>query len=422
MTQKNNYQIEQVFGALPRGVLENFLLAVLAVLLTAAWGGPRLGVSTQTGVIVFFVLLLLYLAVSIWCIKALPIHKMKTEVIKDGPYKFVRHPMYGAIIFLLNPALAFVLKSWLVLLFLPLTWLIWKVLIKEEEAELLNEFPDQYSLYQKETGMFFPNLLKVNKFLFFAFWGLVFALAGFTALNYKLLSEGLIVWDNKPVFEKIEEEKVSKIEPITKEETSGFTKIEAPSKFQLAETRFYATLLPLKTAIPGYDPIVNGTGFLPVHQNSPERNSAVRTRVATQKTDSIAISALSVEAPLVTPANSSEKEINAKLNNGVVIYPGSALPPDFGNLFLTGHSSSYFWNKSPYTKIFAGLNKLSTGDKITVTLNGFSYEYTVFDKKIVNPDEAKIYQYSDRHILTLMTCWPIGSAKQRVLVYAEIQP
>ena len=66
--------------------------------------------------------------------------------------------------------------------------------------------------------------------------------------------------------------------------------------------------------------------------------------------------------------------------------------------------------------------KLKIADKNLIVPVVFSYEYTVFDKKIVNPDEAKIYQYSDRHILTLMTCWPAGTSLKRLIIQAQIRP
>ena len=42
--------------------------------------------------------------------------------------------------------------------------------------------------------------------------------------------------------------------------------------------------------------------------------------------------------------NELEKQIQEGLRNGVVHYPGTAKPDQFGNFFITGHSSYYPWD------------------------------------------------------------------------------
>lgn len=47
-----------------------------------------------------------------------------------------------------------------------------------------------------------------------------------------------------------------------------------------------------------------------------------------------------------------------ELKNGIVRYPGTALPGQVGNSFIFGHSSNYPWIKSEYNDVFALLDNL----------------------------------------------------------------
>lgn len=393
---------ENFLGTLPKGVLINLLLGVLAIVLTAAWGGPRINISTGGALAGFFLLLGLYFLISLFCVKALPPRKMNKELIKSGPYKFVRHPMYGAVIFLLNPALALILKSWLLILFIVPIYFFWRFLAKEEEFHLISLFKEDYVSYQKETGVFFLPLFKINKIAFAVFWLAVLAIASLISLNLNSFINEFVVFDAQ----KTSLQQKTETKPSGQKSSEVF-KAFAPSDFALAENRFYATVFNVS----------NRTNS----SLNPSESPALAKRTSTLAGDSLNIGKLNLDAPLIFPANNIQAEINQALDRGVIVYPGSSLPPDFGNLFLTGHSSVYFWNKTPYGKIFIRLNELEKGDEISINLNGFSYIYTVSAKQIVSPDEVRIINQPDRHTLTLMTCWPLGTDKQRLLIFAELK-
>jgi protein-S-isoprenylcysteine O-methyltransferase Ste14 len=80
------------------------------------------------------------------------------ELIRKGPYKYVRHPMYSAFI-LLHISVILITYNW----FIASTWsfglfvvLIFR--IKKEEELLLEKFGERYSAYMKETGRFLPRI------------------------------------------------------------------------------------------------------------------------------------------------------------------------------------------------------------------------------------------------------------------------
>ncbi len=115
-----------------------------------------------------------------------------------------------------------------------------------------------------------------------------------------------------------------------------------------------------------------------------------------------------------------EQTFQEDLREGVVHYPGTANPGESGNVFITGHSSYYIWDPGRYKDVFARLNKLEVGDDIIVYYEQEKYHYVVRDKKEVKNDDVSVLQQEgDEHLLTLMTCSPVGTNFRRLVVTAE---
>ncbi|MDD5376973.1 MAG: class E sortase [Candidatus Gracilibacteria bacterium] len=111
-----------------------------------------------------------------------------------------------------------------------------------------------------------------------------------------------------------------------------------------------------------------------------------------------------------------------ELEKGVVRYPGTAKPGEAGNAFIFGHSSNYPWVKGEYNSVFALLDELSFGDEIIVYYNQKKFTYIIREKKIVKPGNVKILERDEtKKELSLMTCWPIGTTLNRLIVFAELQ-
>ena len=104
-------------------------------------------------------------------------------------------------------------------------------------------------------------------------------------------------------------------------------------------------------------------------------------------------------------------------------YPGTAEPGDKGNVFIFGHSSNYPWVKSDYNSIFALLDELQNGDEIIIYYFQKKYVYKVTDRAIVKPGDVKTLESRnpDKKELSLMTCWPIGTTLERIILFAELQ-
>lgn len=131
----------------------------------------------------------------------------------------------------------------------------------------------------------------------------------------------------------------------------------------------------------------------------------------------LVIPKISVDAPIVW--NVDPSNINPALQNGVAQYKGTALPGNFGNVFIFGHSSYYAWAPGNYKTVFALLGNLNIGDKIYIEYNNTKYNYIVSSMKTVWPTNAQVLNQTTDKELTLMTCVPVGTNLQRLIVVAN---
>lgn len=161
-----------------------------------------------------------------------------------------------------------------------------------------------------------------------------------------------------------------------------------------------ATPTPAPTAIPDKVP------SLAIPQGATEQNKLV-------------IEKLKINAPIAWDV--SEDNIIGKLKEGVVHYQGTSKPGEGGNVFIVGHSSNYIWVKSDYNSVFAILDKLVKGDRIEMRYGDKSYYYDVLETKIVKPNQVEVLSNTSKEILTLMTCWPVGTTLERMVIISELK-
>ncbi len=128
---------------------------------------------------------------------------------------------------------------------------------------------------------------------------------------------------------------------------------------------------------------------------------------------------IGVAAPMTWPASTSEAVINENLLKGVVHYPGTAEPGQKGNVFLTGHSSYYWWVPSEYRTVFTLVPKLVPGDEIIIYHKGIRYSYRVTDFQDVKPNNTDSLKPTAEPTITLSTCVPIGTSYNRRIVRAK---
>ena len=75
--------------------------------------------------------------------------------------------------------------------------------------------------------------------------------------------------------------------------------------------------------------------------------------------------------------------------------------------------------KGDYAKIFANLNDLEQDDEIIVYYQSDEHKYKVQSKEIVEATDMSVLDKTQKEILTLMTCWPVGTKDKRLVIRAE---
>ncbi|MDP6574921.1 MAG: sortase [Candidatus Peribacteraceae bacterium] len=95
-------------------------------------------------------------------------------------------------------------------------------------------------------------------------------------------------------------------------------------------------------------------------------------------------------------------------------YPGAG-----GKIMIYGHSSSYHWDVSKFTKIFRTVNTLEVGSRIFVTYDGKLHTYEVTRHQTIQASDTTPFQdQGGGEELILYTCWPRDSIAQRYLIHA----
>jgi len=112
-----------------------------------------------------------------------------------------------------------------------------------------------------------------------------------------------------------------------------------------------------------------------------------------------------------------------ELENGVVRYPGSAKPGENGNAFIFGHSSNNVWEKGEYNDVFALLDHVIYDDEVIVYYGQEKHTYKIKTKNVIRPWDVSVLESDkndDKSQITLMTCWPIGTTLNRLILTGEL--
>ena len=93
-------------------------------------------------------------------------------------------------------------------------------------------------------------------------------------------------------------------------------------------------------------------------------------------------------------------------------YPKTPDPGEDGNSAIAGH-------RTMYGHVFRNLDSLKKGDEIRTSTRTRIATYRVVEIKVVDPSQTEVVAPTDDNRLTLTTCHPVGSARQRLVVVAE---
>ena len=106
----------------------------------------------------------------------------------------------------------------------------------------------------------------------------------------------------------------------------------------------------------------------------------------------------------------------AALRAGAGHYVGSPLPGEAGNVGIAGH-------RTTFGRPFNRLNELGPGDVVTLETPFATYTYKAVpafsghdNPWVVTPSDFSVVSQGTGHLLTLTTCHPKGSARQRLVM------
>ena len=132
---------------------------------------------------------------------------------------------------------------------------------------------------------------------------------------------------------------------------------------------------------------------------------------------------INVNVPVNYDAAPDQASQLKAMENGVAWFgiPGAnSKPGQVGNTVISGHSSNDFIDGGSYKFVFALLERLKPGDIFYLNYEGTRYTYTVTKTKVVRPTEVSSLVYpTTKPEVTLITCTPLGTALNRLLVTAE---
>jgi len=101
------------------------------------------------------------------------------------------------------------------------------------------------------------------------------------------------------------------------------------------------------------------------------------------------------------------------LKKGPGHYPGTPLPGQQGNAAIAGHRTTY---GAPFNRI----DELTPGDEILVDTTQGSFRYVMSEQRIVSPTQVDVLDDAGDNRLTLTSCNPKYSARQRIIVVAQL--
>ncbi len=91
---------------------------------------------------------------------------LKGVLATKGVYGMVRNPIYSGALFVII-GICLIFESWLLLICIPFSYLILRILLKKEDSVLFEAFGDEYIQYKKEVNSVLPKFSLMHKAFFY---------------------------------------------------------------------------------------------------------------------------------------------------------------------------------------------------------------------------------------------------------------
>lgn len=148
---------------------------------------------------------------------------------------------------------------------------------------------------------------------------------------------------------------------------------------------------------------------------SPLRNLASLPVVANKPVPSanrLVIPSINVNMPILE--GPTEKVLD---RGGIWHLPKTSDPVKGGNMVVSGHRWMYL---PPSSTTLYLLDKVKTGEPVIVYWRGQEYDYQIYAREVVNPTRTDILNATAEPRLTIFTCTPLFSTKQRLVLYGHL--
>lgn len=142
------------------------------------------------------------------------------------------------------------------------------------------------------------------------------------------------------------------------------------------------------------------------------------------KDDRLVIPRIGVDVPIIFDAlASSQASLNAAMDKGVAwfnVQQAHSRPGENGNFVVSGHSSNDWAESGAYKFVFGPLEQMKVGDTFYVNYQQKRYIYKISSTKVVSPtDVGALTTDNSKPMMTLLTCTPLGTDWNRLLVFAD---
>jgi LPXTG-site transpeptidase (sortase) family protein len=142
----------------------------------------------------------------------------------------------------------------------------------------------------------------------------------------------------------------------------------------------------------------------------------------------VRIPSLGILAPMTVAAQTNPMEnkdwsvIRTALTKGVALSYTTPAFAETGLAFVTGHSSDGY--PHAYASVFAPLGQIKEGDTFEVKVDDIVYEYTVIKKDVFAPTDIQRFTQlapadTTKQRVALVTCWPVLTTRNRLVVLGE---
>lgn len=135
------------------------------------------------------------------------------------------------------------------------------------------------------------------------------------------------------------------------------------------------------------------------------------------------ISFYTMSIPKIRISKAFVSTIDYNVDEHLINYGGTSVPPEKGNAVIFGHSTlPQLFNQKNYKTILANAHTLKIDDKIIVHRESIDYTYKIVNIKIVEPsDTTPLTQEYDDSYLTIITCTPPGTVWERLVLKARLE-